>query len=173
MNVSPDYCDNHNGLAEIKNLGSSIITYCILWTFISLLIFPICVHFKDQIHRFWTTLQVSGYFYCIWNYFVQVFHLFIGLYHIIKECRQHHVPDDEMLQHVDEEQILPETLPPLDEFARSITEQLILYSSIEDSSLLQELPLQEYCELQALNAELPILYQIGHPVSKIMQIYSR
>ena len=46
------------------------------------------------------------------------------------------------------------------EFARSITEQLILYSSIEDSSLLQEIPLQEYCELQTLDAELPILYSL-------------
>ena len=158
--MSPDYCDNYNGLAEIKNFGSYIITYCILWTFISLLILPICAHFKDQINRFWTTLQVSGYFYCVWNYFAQIFHLFIGLYHIIKECRQLHVPDDEMPQHLGVEQILPETLPPLDEFTRSITEQLILHSSIEDSSLLQEILLQEYCELQTLDAELPILYPL-------------
>ena len=91
---------------------------------------------------------------------MQVFHLFIGLYHIIKECRQLHVPDDETPQYLDVEQILPETLPQLDEFTRPITEQLILHSSIEDSSLLQEIPLQEYCELQTLDAELPILYPL-------------
>ena len=158
--MSPDYCDNHNSPAEIENFGSYIITYCILWTFILFLILPICAHFKDQINRFWTTLQFSGYFYCIWNYFVQVFHLFIGLYYIIKECRQLNVPDDEMPQHLDVEQKLPETSPPLDEFTRSITEQLILHSSIEDSSLLQEIPFQEYCELQTLDAELPILYPL-------------
>ena len=45
----------------------------------------------------------------------------------------------------------------MDEFPRFIIEQLI-HSSIEDSSLLQEIPLQEYCELQTLDAELPILY---------------
>ena len=65
-----------------------------------------------------------------------------------------------MLQHLDVEQILPKTLPPLDEFTRSITEQLMIYSSIEDSSLLQEIPLQEYCELQTLDADLPILYPL-------------
>ena len=69
---------------------------------------------------------------------MQVFNLFIGLYHIIKECRQLHVPDNETFHHLNVEQILPETLPPLDEIASSITEQLILYSSIEDSSLLQD-----------------------------------
>ena len=158
--MSPDYCDNHNGLVEIENFRSYIITYCILWTFISLLVCPTCAHFKDQINRFWTTLQVSRYFYCVWNYFVQVFDLFIGLYHVIKECRQLHVPDDEMPQHLDVEQILPEILPPLGEFTRSIIEQLILHSSIEDSSLLQEISLQEYCELQTLDTELPILYPL-------------
>ena len=96
----------------------------------------------------------------MWNYFVQVFHLFIGLNHIIKECRQLHVPDNETSQHLDVEQILPETLPPLDEFTGSITEQLILHSSIEDPSLLQEIPLQEYCELQTLDTELPIIYPL-------------
>ena len=157
--MSPDYCDNHNGPAEIENFGSYIITYCIFWMFILLLILPICAHFKDQIKRFWTTLQLSGYFYCIWNYFVQVFHLFIGLYYIIKKCRQLNVPEDEMPQHLNVEQKLPETSPPLDEFTRTITEQLILHSSI-DSSLLQEIPFQEYCELQTLDAKLPILYPL-------------
>ena len=57
-----------------------------------------------------------------------------------------------MPQHLDVEQILPETSPRLDEFTRLITEQLILHSSIEDSSLLQEIPFQEYCELQTLDA---------------------
>ena len=156
--MSLDYCGNHNSLAEVENFGSYIITYCIFWTFISLLILPICAHFKDQINRFWTTLQLSGHFHCIWNYFMQVFHLLIGLYYIIKECRQLNVPDNEMPQHLEVQQELPETLPPLEEFIRSITEQLILHPSIEDSSLLQEIPFQEYCELQTLDAELPILY---------------
>ena len=134
--MSPEYCDNHSNLAEIKNFGSYITTYCILWTFISLLILPICAYFKDQINRFWTTLQVSRYFYCIWNYFTQVFHLFIGLYYVMKECRQLNVLDDEMPQHLEVEQKLPETLPPLDEFTRSTMEQLILHPSTEESSVL-------------------------------------
>ena len=107
-----------------------------------------------------TTLQLSECFYCIWNYFVQVFHLFIGLYYIIKECRQLNVPDNEMPQHLEVEQELPETSPPLDEFIRFITEQLILHSSIQDLSLLQEIPFEEYCELQTLDADLPILYPL-------------
>ena len=90
---------------------------------------------------------------------MELFHT-SGFYHLIKECRQLNVPDNEMPQHLDLEHILPETLPPLDEFTGSITEQLILHSSIEDSSLLQEIPLQEYCELQTLDAELPILYPL-------------
>ena len=65
-----------------------------------------------------------------------------------------------MPQHLDVEQKLPETSPPLDEFTRSITEQLILHSSIEDSSLLQEIPFQEYCEMQTLDVELPIQYPL-------------
>ena len=81
--------------------------------FISLLILPICADFKDQINRFWTTLQLSGYFHCVWNYFTQVFHLFIGLYYIIKECRQLNVPDKEMPQHLEVEQELPETSLPI------------------------------------------------------------
>ena len=156
--MTPDYCGNHNGLAEVENFRSYIITCCIFWMFISLLILPICAHFKDQINRFRTTLQLSRHFQCIWNNFTQVFHLFIGLYYIIKECRQPNVPDKELPQHLEVEQELPETSLPLEEFIRSITEQLILHSSIEDSSLLQEIPFQEYCELQTLDAELPILY---------------
>ena len=48
----------------------------------------------------------------------------------------------------------------MEEFIRSIPEQLILHSSIEDSSLLQEISFQEYCKLQTLDAELPILYPL-------------
>ena len=158
--MSLDYCGNHNGPAEVENFGSYIITYCIFWTFISLLILPICAHFKDEINRFWTTLQLSRHFHCIWNYFTQVFYRSIGLYYIIKECRQLNVPDNEMPQHLEVQQELPETSPPLDEFIRSITEQLILHSSIEDSSLLHEIPFQEFCESQTLDAELPILYPL-------------
>ena len=66
-----------------------------------------------------------------------------------------------MPQHLEVEQELPETSPPLEEFIRLITEQLILHSSIEDSSLLQEIPSQEYCELQTLDAELQILYPLN------------
>ena len=65
-----------------------------------------------------------------------------------------------MPQHLEVDQELPETSSPLKEFIRLITEQLILHSSIEDSSLLQEIPFQEYCELQILDAELPILYPL-------------
>ena len=55
---------------------------------------------------------------------------------------------------------MPETSPPLKEFIRLITEQLILHSSIEHSSLLQEIPFQEYFELQTLDEELPIIYPL-------------
>ena len=136
--MSPDYCGNHNGLAEVKNLENYISTYCIFWTFISLLILPVWVHFKDQINRFWTTLQVFGHFYHIWNYFVQVFHIFIGLYYIIKKCRQLKIldKDEEMPQHLGIQQELLKTLLPLEEFIRLTTEQLILHPSIEDLSLL-------------------------------------
>ena len=65
-----------------------------------------------------------------------------------------------MPQHLDVEQELLETSPPLEEFITLITEQLILHSSTEDSSLLQEIPFQEYCELQTLDVELPILYPL-------------
>ena len=65
-----------------------------------------------------------------------------------------------MPQHLEVYQEFPETSPPLEEFIKSITEQLIQHSSIEDSSLLQEIPFQEYCELQTLDAELPILYPL-------------
>ena len=65
-----------------------------------------------------------------------------------------------MPQHLGVEQELPETSPPFEEFIRSITEQLILHSSIEDSSLLKEIPFQEYCELQTLDAELPVPYPL-------------
>ena len=116
--------------------------------------------FKDQIYRFWTTLHLSRHFHCIWNYFAQVFHLFIGLYYIIKECRQLNVPDKETPQHLEVEQELPDTSPPLEEFIRTITEQLILHSPIEDSLLLQEIPFQKYCELWILDATLPILYPL-------------
>ena len=138
----------------------SRITYCIFWMFISLLILPICAHFKDQINKFWTTLKLSRHFHCIWNYLMQVFHLFIRFCYIIKECRQLNVPDNEMPQHLEVEKELPETSPPLEEFIRSITEQLILHSPTEDSSLLQETPFQEYCELWTLDAELPIPYPL-------------
>ena len=116
--MSPNYCGNHNGPAEAENFRSYIITYWIFWVFISLLILLICAHFKDQINRFWTTLQLSGHFHCVWNYFAQVFHLFIGLYHIIKECRQLNVLDKEMPQHLEVEQELPKTSPLLEEFIK-------------------------------------------------------
>ena len=40
---------------------------------------------------------------------MQAFHIFIGLYYAMKECRQFYVPDDEMPQHLDVEEKLPET----------------------------------------------------------------
>ena len=67
----------------------------------------------------------------------------------------------EIPQHLEVKQELPETLPPLEEFIRLITEQLILHSLIEGSSLLQEIPFKEYCKLQTLDAELPILYPLA------------
>ena len=158
--MSLDYCGNHSGPSEIEIFGSYIITYCIFWMFISLFIFPICAHFKNQTSKFWTTLQLSEHFHCIWNYFLHIFHLFIGLYYIIKECRWLNVPDEEMPQHPEVEQELPETLPPLEEFIRSITEQLILKHSIEDSLLLQEIPLQKYCKLWTLDVGIPIKYSL-------------
>ena len=56
-----------------------------------------------------------------------------------------------MPQHLEVEQELPETSAPLEEFIRSIT---------EDSSLLQKIPFQEYCDLQTPDAELPNLYPL-------------
>ena len=52
VNMSLDYCGNHNSLAEVENFGSYIITYCIFWTFISLLILPICAHFRIKLTDF-------------------------------------------------------------------------------------------------------------------------
>ena len=130
--------------------------------FITLLILPRCAHFKDQINRFWSRLQLPRHFHCIWNYFVQVFHLFIGLYYIIKTCRQLNVPDEEaFLQHLDIEQEMQETLPLLEEFIRLITEQMILHPPTEDSSLIQEILPQEYCELWTLDVELPTPYLLN------------
>ena len=63
-----------------------------------------------------------------------------------------------MPQHPEVEQELPEILPPLEEFIRLITEQLILQPPIEDLSLLLEIPLHEYCELWTLNVAIPIQY---------------
>ena len=70
-----------------------------------------------------------------------------------------------MHQHLGVEQEFPETSPPSEEFIRSITEQLILHSPTEDSSLLQENPFQEYYELWTLDTELLIPYpgDIHHP----------
>ena len=92
---------------------------------------------------------------------MQVFHLLIGLYHIIERCRQLSVPDEGVfLPHIDVEQELPEVLPPLEESLTLVTEQLVLHPPIEDSSLVQEIPQQEYCKLQILDVDLPTPYPL-------------
>ena len=73
VDMSPDYNGNYTGLAEIENPEHYIVTHCIFLMFISLLMFPTWVHFKDHTNGFWTRLNVFGQFHLLWNYFAQVF----------------------------------------------------------------------------------------------------
>ena len=137
--MSLDYCVNHNSPAEVENFEDHIITRCIFWTFISFLILPICTHYWHHINKFQMILQVFRHFHCIWNYFAQLFNLFLGLYYIKKEFKQLYVSDKNMPQQLVVQQVLPKTPPPLEESIHLITEQLILYPATDNPSPLWEI----------------------------------
>ena len=75
-----------------------------------------------------------------------------------KEFEQINITADRIPQHLDIKKESSETLPPSEEFIRLITEQLILPYPLDNSLLLQEISPQEFCDLQTLEVELPILY---------------
>ena len=160
---SPDYCANHNGLAEIKYSGDYFITYCLSWMLIMFCALPLFTHFKDCILQ--TIPHILDHFQCIGTFTMHVFNLLLGLYHILKELKQFHLDDNKFQQPVTE-QVLMESSPPSDEFIIEVKEQLIVLPSTDEISSLQEIQQQEYCELQVFDMEqlfsYPLQTNIAH-----------
>ena len=111
--LSPDYYINYNGLAKILESEDYFITYCVSWTLIVLFMLPLWIYFNEHINILCTVSRVFDHFHHIVTYTVNVFHLFLASYHILKELRQLHF-NDKKIQWSAVEQVLKEVASPPD-----------------------------------------------------------
>ena len=87
---------------------------------------------------------------------MDIIHLFLAFYHILRGLRQLHF-HDKKTQWPAVEQVLKEVSPPSDEFIKQVTEQLTLSLPMYEAHLHQRIPQQqeqEYCESYVFEAEL-------------------
>ena len=128
---SLDYYSVSNGLAVTQQSKDPFITYCLTLTFILLCAFPLVTYFKDSILQRFSCIRDSIHH--ISFYIAHIFNILSGLYTIWKELKQ--------LQHQDQHFSQPKTSklliqisPLLDEFLTKVREQLIVFSSTEQTS---------------------------------------
>ena len=158
---------------NLKTISSLIV-------FLGFFVLPILLHFNEHINIFCTVVQVFEHFHHIETYTAHIFHLFLILYHILKELRQLHFndykiqwpaveqvlkeiapPSDKFIQQVKEQLTISfhkEVSPPSDEFIRQVKEQLTISFHMYEVYLHQEIPQQpeqESGESHVFEAELP------------------
>ena len=147
--LSPDYYNNHNGLAATQHSEDFLITYCLTLTFIMFCALLLFTYFKDSI--FWTLLCILDNIQCIGLYTAHIFNTLFGLYIILKELRQFQIYNNQF-QQPGTQKVLMQIPPPLDEFITEVREQLTVFPSVEQTPSIQEIQ-QERCDPQVFEAE--------------------
>ena len=150
---SPDYYPDSNGPAATQHSEDPFITYCLTLSFILFCVFPLFAYFKDSI--LWIFSHIGDNIHHISHYIAHIFNTLFGLYAIWKELKQLQ-PQDQHVQQPRTRKALIQTPPPLDEFLTKVREQLIVFSSMEQASPIQDIQ-QECSDSQVFEAE-PFLH---------------
>ena len=150
--ISPDYYNNHNGLAATQHSENFLITYCVTLAFIVFCVLLLFTYFKDSI--FWTLLHILDNIQHI--YTEHIFNTLFGLYTILKELHQFQIYNNQF-QQPGTLKVLTQIPPLLDEFITEVREQLTIFPSVEQTPPIQEIQ-QEHCEPQVFEAEQFFLY---------------
>ena len=107
------------------------------------------MHFKDSI--FWTLSHIRDGIHHISLYVAYIFNIPFGLYTIWKELKQLQ-PQDQHFQQLRTRKAFIQIPPPLDEFLTEVREQLIVFSSTEQTSPIQDIQ-QECSDSQVFKTE--------------------
>ena len=145
---SPDYYPNSNGLAATQHSEDPFITYCLTLSFILFCAFLLFMYFKDSI--IWTFSCIRDSIHHISLYIMYIFNTPFGLYTIWKELKQLQ-PQDQCVHQPRTRKALIQ-IPPLDEFLTEVREQLIVFSSTEQASPIQDIQ-QECSDCQVFETE--------------------
>ena len=133
---SPDYYSISNGPAATQHSEDSFITYCLTSSFILLCTFPLVVYFKDSILQ--TFLCIGNSIHHISLYVTYIFNTLYGIYTMWKELEQLQ-PQDQCFPQPKTNNPLVQISPPPDEFLTEVREQLIIFSSPEQTSSIQDI----------------------------------
>ena len=147
-NVNTYYPD-FNGPAVTHHSEDPFITYCIISSFILFCAFLLVMYFKDSI--LWTFSCIGDSIHHISLYIVYIFNTLYGLYTIWKELKQLQ-PQDQHFQQPKASKPLIQISPLLDEFLTKVREQLIVFSSTEQTSSIQDIQ-QECSDSQVFETE--------------------
>ena len=145
---SPDYYPS-NGLAVTQHSEDHFITYCLTSSFILLCAFPLVTYFKGS--TLWTFSCIGDSMHHISFYIAYIFNPLSGLYAIWKELKQLHA-QDQLFQQPKTSKPFIQMSPPLDEFLTEVMEQLIIFSSTEQKSSIQDIQ-QESSDSQVFETE--------------------
>ena len=146
---SPDYYPNFNDPAATKHSEDPFITYCLTSSFILFCVVPLFMYFKESI--LWTFSHIGDSIHHISLYIAYIFNTLFGLYTIWKELKELQ-PQDQCFQQPRNRKALIQIPPLLDKFLTEVREQLIVFSSTEQASPIQEVQ-QECSDSQVFETE--------------------
>ena len=150
---SLDYYSISNGPAVTQYSEDSFITYCLTSSFILLCAFLLVKYFKDSILQ--TFSYIGDSIYHVSFYAAHIFNILSRLYTIWKELRQLQ-PQDQCFQQPRTKKAFIQMPPPQDEFLTEVREQLIISSSTEQISSIQDIQ-QECSDSQVFQTEQLLL----------------
>ena len=146
---SPDYYPNSNGPATTQHSEDPFITYCLTLSFILFCVFLLFMYFKDSILQTFSCIGDS--IHRTSSYIMYIFNTHFGLHTIWKELKQLQ-PQDQHFQQPRTRKPLIQIPSPLDEFLTEVREQLIVFSSTEQASPIQDIQ-QECSDSQVFESE--------------------
>ena len=137
---------------------------------------PLLLYFNKCINILHTFSRIFDHFHHVGIYTVNVFHLFLAFYHILKELRQLHF-NDKKIQKPAVEQVLKEIAPPPDKFIQQVREQLTISFHKEvlapSDEFIRQVKEQLTISFHTYEAELPTSHQFDilsthSPTSPVM-----
>ena len=150
---SLDYYSISNSPAATQHSEDPFITYCLTSSFILLCVLLLDMYFKDSILQTFSCIEDSLHH--ISSYIAYIFNTLSGLHTIWKELKQLQ-PQDQCFQQPKTSKPLIQISPLLDEFLTKVREQLIIFSSTEQTSSIQDIQ-QECSDSQVFQTEQSLL----------------